>query len=267
MKEAALTIQDFSAMKERGVPISMVTCYDSWSAALIEQSDIDCILVGDSLAMVMHGYDTTIFADSLLVSLHVQAVRRGSPSSFIIGDMPFLSYRKGLEEAMRVVEQIMRAGANAVKLEGLYGHEEIISHIVASGVPVMGHLGLTPQSVHQLGGYRVQGRSAEDGEHMVQSARRLQELGCFALVLECVPADLAEKIAADVTVPVIGIGAGSSVDGQVLVLHDMLGLSTGHTPKFVRSYMNGADLVVQALNAYDRETKDRSFPSRKESYR
>ncbi len=259
--------QDFIRRKTEGIPITMVTSYDSWSAALIERSSVDTILVGDSLAMVMHGDDTTILADTQMMAMHVRAVRRGAPKGFIIGDMPFLSYRKGLTQAMETVEVLMRAGANAVKLEGVSGHEEIISHIVGSGVPVMGHLGLTPQSVHQFGGFRVQGKKSGDQQRIMEEALKLQELGCFSVVLECIPASLGQEITEALRIPTIGIGAGSMVDGQVLVLHDMLGLIEAEPPKFVRQYMDGASLMIDALNRYDQESKERVFPSKKESYR
>ncbi len=244
----------------------MVTSYDSWSAALAARSSIDCLLVGDSAAMVMHGLRDTTQADAQMIALHTRAVRRGAPDAFVISDMPFLSCRKGLHHAMDTVEVLMKAGADAVKIEGLAGQQEIIGHIIESGVPVMGHLGLTPQSVHLLGGYKVQGRTDEAGEAVRADARSLQEIGCFSLVVECVPARLAEMMADELTIPVIGIGAGAAVDGQVLVLQDLLGMSVGHTPKFVRKQIAGAELIIEALNTYVQETKTREFPSEKESY-
>ncbi len=245
----------------------MVTSYDSWSAALAARSEVDCLLVGDSASMVMHGLRDTTQADAQMIALHTMAVRRGAPDAFIVSDMPFLSCRKGLHHAMDEVEVLMKAGGDAVKIEGLAGQEEIIGHIIQSGVPVMGHLGLTPQSVHLFGGYKVQGRTEDAGEAIRADARTLQEIGCFALVLECVPAKLAKQIADELTIPVIGIGAGADVDGQVLVMQDLLGMSTGHIPKFVRKYLAGAELIVEALNSYAQGTKTRDFPSEKESYR
>ncbi len=244
----------------------MVTSYDSWSASLAAQSSIDCLLVGDSAAMVMHGLRDTTQADAEMIALHTRAVRRGAPDAFIISDMPFLSCRKGLHHAMDTVEVLMKAGCDAVKIEGLAGQEEIIAHIIQSGVPVMGHLGLMPQSVHLLGGYKVQGKTDDAGETIRADAQTLQEIGCFALVVECVPAQLAKQIADKLTIPVIGIGAGADVDGQVLVLQDLLGMSTGHIPKFVRTYIAGAELIIEALNTYAEGTKTRAFPSAKESY-
>ncbi|MDA3809115.1 MAG: 3-methyl-2-oxobutanoate hydroxymethyltransferase [Spirochaetaceae bacterium] len=261
-----MNVLDFIKYKNEKKPISMITCYDSWSAAIIEESDLDCLLVGDSLAMTMHGYETTIPADTDLMALHTAAVRRGAPSSFIIADMPFLSFRKGLVPAMETVEKLMHAGANAVKLEGVDGHSEIISFIVESGVPVMGHLGLTPQSVNQLGGYKVQGKTEKKARNLIDDALALEEAGCFAIVLECVPAALAKIISEKLTIPTIGIGAGKDCDGQVLVLQDMLGLNHKFQPKFVRTFMDGFSTIKKALNQYDSVVKDRSFPEEKESY-
>lgn len=261
-----MTILDFKKYKSENKPISMITSYDSWSAAIIEESDIDCILVGDSLAMTMHGHDSTIPADTDLMALHTAAVRRGAPTSFIIGDMPFLSFRKGLVPAMETVEKLMRAGANAVKLEGCGGHVDIISHIVDSGVPVMGHIGLTPQSVNQLGGYKVQGKEDMKAKELIGDALALEEAGCFAIVLECVPRELGKLISEKLSIPTIGIGAGSECDGQVLVLQDMLGLNNKFKPKFVRTFMEGFQTMKTALNEYDHTVKERSFPNEKESY-
>jgi 3-methyl-2-oxobutanoate hydroxymethyltransferase len=261
-----MTVLDFKQRKDDKKPISMITCYDSWSASIIEESNMDCILVGDSLAMTMHGHESTIPADSELMALHTAAVRRGAPTSFIIADMPFLSYRKGLVPAMETVEKLMRAGANAVKLEGVEGHKELIRTIVESGVPVMGHIGLTPQSVNQLGGYKVQGKSDEKAEQLMREAVALEEAGCFAIVLECVPVSIGTGISEKLSIPTIGIGAGNGCDGQVLVLQDMLGLNNKFRPKFVRTFMDGFNTIKKALNEYDSVVKDRSFPQDKESY-
>ena len=261
-----MTVLDFKKYKNENKPISMITCYDSWSAAIIEESRMDCILVGDSLAMTMHGYDSTLPADADLMALHTSAVRKGAPTSFIIGDMPFLSFRKGLVPAMETVEKLMRAGANAVKLEGLSGHDDIINHIVDSGVPVMGHIGLTPQSVNQLGGYKVQGKTDEKAKELIADALALEEAGCFAIVLECVPTSIGKAITEKLTIPTIGIGAGSECDGQVLVLQDMLGLNNKFQPKFVRTFFDGFNTIKDALNEYDDVVKERSFPNEQESY-
>lgn len=261
-----MKVFDFAKKKRDGIPISMVTSYDSWSARLIAQSDVDCILVGDSVAMILHGHDTTLPIDTAQMAVHVQAVRRGAAEAFIIGDMPFLSHRMGLDKSTENVALLMRAGANAVKLEGAAGNLELVFHITESGVPVMGHLGLTPQSVNRLGGFRVQGRGEAAAATLIEEARSLQEAGCFALVLEAVPSDIAKSVAGALDIPVIGIGAGAGVDGQVLVLQDLLGLTDDFKPKFVRNFMDGASLVKNALNDYHREVIAGSYPGEKEWY-
>jgi 3-methyl-2-oxobutanoate hydroxymethyltransferase len=245
----------------------MVTCYDSWSAALIAETDIDCVLVGDSLAMVIYGHDTTLPASIDIMTAHTSAVRRGMPKKFLIGDLPFLSYRKGLERAVESVGKLMTAGANAVKLEGAEGNIDLIHHLVESGVPVMGHLGLTPQSVHQLGGFRVQGRNEEAAARLVEQARELQQAGCFSIVLEAIPSTVAAEVTNALEIPTIGIGAGPEVDGQVLVLQDLLGVNTAFRPKFVRTWMDGSTLIRDALQAYHRDVRSRTFPNGEESYR
>lgn len=262
-----MTVNDFKAYKENKRPLSMVTCYDSWSAAIISESDVDCILVGDSLANTMHGYDSTIPATVELMALHTAAVRRGAPQAFIIGDMPFFSFRKGMGPAMEAVEQLMRAGANAVKLEGYAGNGEIIRHVVESGVPVMGHLGLTPQSFNSLGGYRVQAKEKAKAQELVAHALALQESGCFSVVLECLPSSLGQEVTEKLTIPTIGIGAGNTCDGQVLVLQDLLGLSSGPKAKFVRTFMDGYGQIKSALNEYSQAVKERSYPEEKETYK
>ncbi len=261
------TILDFQKMKVTNSKISMITCYDFWTAQIINKSTIDCVLVGDSLAMVMHGHPTTIPAQPEMMALHVAAVTRGISDKLIIADMPFLSYRKGLREAMNCVELLMNAGAHAVKLEGVEGHEDIVSHIVKSGVPVMGHLGLTPQYIHQLGGPRIQGRDSDAADLLLTHAQKLEELGCFGLVLECIPANLSKRITDALKIPTIGIGAGPYVSGQVLVLHDMLGMLPQFQLKFVRKYLDGLQLFVEALDHYNRDVKGSEFPLEQESFR
>jgi 3-methyl-2-oxobutanoate hydroxymethyltransferase len=261
-----MIIHDFARRKREGVPISMVTCYDAWSAALIASTDIDCILVGDSLAMVVYGHDTTLPADIDTMAAHTAAVRRGAPGAFVIGDMPFLSYRRGLGSAVDNAGKLMRAGAQAVKLEGAAGNIELVRHLVDSGVPVMGHLGLTPQSVHRLGGFRVQAKTAEAAAVLVEEAQELERAGCFALVLEAVPAAVAAEVTARLTIPTIGIGAGRHVDGQVLVLQDLLGVTTAFRPKFVRTWLDGSTLIRGALQAYHRDVTEGRFPNGEESY-
>ena len=262
-----MNVHDFQKMKDAGRKISMITCYDYSSARAVADSNIDCILVGDSLAMTMHGYPNTISATTAMMALHTAAVAKGAPAKFIIGDLPFLSYRKGLKEAMDAVHELMTAGAHAVKLEGVRGHTEIVRHIVDSGVPVMGHLGLTPQSVHGLGGMKVQARTNAAVKVLTAEARELEDAGCFALVLECVPAQGARRVTDLLKIPTIGIGAGTHVSGQVLVYQDMLGLNPGFKPKFLRVYANTFDVIRTALNAYDDDVKSGAFPLESESYR
>ena len=260
------SVLDFAAAKTAGRKISMVTCYDAALARVLEATAVDCILVGDSAAMVMHGHSDTLAATVDLMAMHTAAVRRGAPTRFLIGDLPFLSFRKGVPAALDAVAALMRAGAQAVKLEGVAGHEDVIEAIVGSGVPVMGHLGLTPQSVNALAGYRVQGRSEDDAARIVDDAKRLEGLGCFSLVLECVPSRLAARITREISIATIGIGAGIDCDGQVLVLQDLLGLSNGHRPKFLRTYLDGFGEVRDAVDRFDRDVKQGAFPAAAESY-
>jgi len=260
------TVNDFLQRKLSKQKISMVTAYDFTIAKIINQSAVDSILVGDSVAMVVHGYESTLNATVSMMSMHVAAVKRGAPAKFIIADMPFLSFRKGIALAMEAVELLMQAGSCAVKIEGVRGHEEIIKHIVQSGVPVVGHLGLTPQSVHSLSGYRVQGKNKTSYDQILDDARKLEDLGAFALVLECVPECLGQEVTSLLKIPTIGIGAGNQVDGQVLVIQDLLGMSNSAYPKFVRQYMQGFALTKKALDQFHREVMEANFPNKNESY-
>ncbi|MBK9324189.1 MAG: 3-methyl-2-oxobutanoate hydroxymethyltransferase [Bdellovibrionaceae bacterium] len=261
-----MTILDLHEKKQNGKKISMITCYDYTFAQILNSTDIDCLLVGDSLAMVMHGYPTTLNASIEMMVLHTAAVVKGAPQKLVVGDLPFLSYRKSLSENMSCVEQITKAGAQAVKLEGALGNIDFIKHCVDSGVPVMGHLGLTPQSIHQLGGFKVQGRDEKAKKLIFEHALQLQDAGCFSLVLECVPSDLAKQITQELNIPTIGIGAGVDCDGQVLVLQDMLGMNQGFSPKFLRKYFNGAEELKKAFNQYHHDVVNGQFPNQKESY-
>ncbi len=256
-----MLITDFYRYKKNGAKISMVTAYDYTMAKLAAASSVDCVLVGDSLAMVMYGKPSTIWASNRVMALHTGAVAAAVKNKLIIADMPFLSFRKGPDKAMGCVDMLVKAGAQAVKLEGVAGHENVIKRIINSDVPVMGHIGLTPQSVHRFGGYRVQGRDKRSAERILEQAKKLESLGCFAVVLECVPDALAKKITAALKIPTIGIGAGPHTDGQVLVLQDMLGLYGDIAPSFVKRYMDGRRLVVAALNSFDKEVKSAEFPA------
>jgi 3-methyl-2-oxobutanoate hydroxymethyltransferase len=259
-------VDEFARAKAARRKISIVTAYDAWSARLVARSNVDAILVGDSAAMVIHGHETTLPATLSLMAMHTRAVARAAGGKLVIADLPFLSYRKGIPAALTAVGLLVRNGAQAVKLEGVDGHEDVIQQIVGSGVPVMGHLGLTPQSVNRLGGYRVQGRNDGDAAKVVEQAHQLEGLGCFAIVLECIPAALAARITAELSIPTIGIGAGPATDGQVLVLHDLWGVDSGPSPRFVRHYVDGEAVLTNALNAYDADVKEVRFPAPEESY-
>lgn len=255
-----LNIFDFQKKKKAGEKITMVTCYDYTSALILDKTSTDCLLVGDSLAMTMHGFQTTVSATTEMMAMHTAAVARGAKDKFIVGDLPFLAYRKSLSDNMAAAQAVMQAGAHAVKLEGVAGNTGFISHLVESGVPVMGHIGLTPQFVHQLGGYRVQGKTEDGARRLMEEAKALEEAGCFAIVLECVPADLAARITAALGIATIGIGAGFGTDGQVLVFQDLLGLNTEFRPKFVKKYIDGAEMIAGAVETYNREVRQGAFP-------
>lgn len=244
----------------------MLTCYDYWSAKILNASSLDAILVGDSTAMIMHGHNSTLNATMKMMTVHIQAVSKGAPNKFIVGDMPFGSFRLTKEKATQYAVEIMQAGAHSVKIEGLQGNEEIIKHLVESGIPVMGHLGLTPQSVNQFGGYKVQGRTESAADVIFEDAMALEKLGCFALVLECVPNPLAKKITDEISIATIGIGAGPDCDGQILVLQDMLGAQSEIQPKFVRKYANLEKTMTDAINNYCSDVEAKHFPSIEESY-
>lgn len=260
------SVLEFQEKKNNKQKISMLTCYDYTFARIAAASQIDCLLVGDSLAMTMHGQKTTLDVSVALMALHTKAVVAGSGDKFVVSDLPFLSYRKDLTANVSAAEEVMKAGAQALKLEGADGNIELIRHLVDSGVPVMGHLGLTPQSIHQLGGFKVQGRTEQAQQKIKDQALRLQDAGCFSIVLECVPAQLARSITASLEVPTIGIGAGLDCDGQVLVLQDMLGLNQGFKPKFLKTYFNGFETIQEVFNQYHQEVSERVFPSEHESY-
>lgn len=258
------SILEFARSRREGRPIVLVTAYDALMARIVAASAADAILVGDSAAMVVHGLPSTVHATVDMLAVHTAAVRRGAPEMVVIADMPFLSTRRGRDEAVRAAGVLMQAGATAVKIEGVAGHEDVITHLVGSGIPVMGHLGLTPQSVHQLGGYRLQGRSPDEAARLRADALRLAELGAFGVVFECVPAALAAELTAELPLPTIGIGAGGGTDGQVLVLTDLLGLDAAFRPKFARRYLDGHAAVLGALNAFALDVRSARFPAPEE---
>jgi 3-methyl-2-oxobutanoate hydroxymethyltransferase len=254
-------------LKERGEPIVMVTAYDYPTARAAEESGAEILLVGDSLANVVQGLDTTLPVTLDEMIYHARCVRRGLRSAMLVADMPFLSYQVGLEDALQNAGRLMKeAGAEAVKVEGAGRLLPFIAAMVEMGIPVMGHLGLTPQSVHALGGYRVQGRDESSAERLQREALELEKAGIFALVLELVPADLARKISQSLTIPTIGIGAGGGCDGQVLVWHDVLGFREDAPARFCKVYAKLWDAALEGLKSYGRDVKERRFPASENEY-
>ncbi len=263
-KKATITI--FRQKKERGEPITMLTAYDYPTALAEDQAGIDSILVGDSLGMVVLGYQNTLPVTMDDMLHHCKAVARGAKFALLIGDMPFMSYQASTEEAVRNAGRFLQeAGMDAVKLEGGRERLEAVRAIVAAGIPVMGHLGLTPQSVNQLGGFRPQGKTAAAAKRLLEDALLLEEAGCFSIVLESVPAKLAELISNKLSIPTIGIGAGVGCDGQVLVAHDILGLFDRFTPKFVKQYADLHGEMQRAFNDYIEDVQMKRFPANEHS--
>ncbi len=260
------SIRDFAAAKTAGRKLVIVTAYDAWSARILAESPVDALLVGDSAMMVVHGERDTLGATTEIMALHTRAVARTAGERLIIADMPFLAARKGTSFALDCAAELLRAGAHAVKIEGVRGHAEIIHHLVESGIPVMGHLGLTPQSVHAFGGFTVQAKEAAEAAQLKEDALLLQEAGAFAMVLECIPQKLAHEVTAALRIPTIGIGAGPDCDGQVLVLHDLLGFNPGCKPRFVRYYADGAVTLREAVSHFSKDVRSGAFPSSKESF-
>ena len=254
-------------MKRKGEKITMLTAYDYPTAAALDEAGVDILLVGDSLGMVVLGYDSTLPVTMEDMIIHTKAVSRAAKRAMVLGDMPFMSYQISVEDAVYNAGRFMQeAGAHGVKLEGGREVAEVTRRIASSGIPVMAHLGLTPQSVHQLGGYKVQGKEDTVAKRIMEDAKILEEAGAFSLVLECVPAVLAEKISRSLSIPTIGIGSGVHCDGQVLVVHDMLGMFERFTPKFVKKY---ADLNVQikgAVKQYCEEVRAGTFPGKEHSF-
>jgi 3-methyl-2-oxobutanoate hydroxymethyltransferase len=258
---------DLPAMKAAGRRIVMLTCYDAAFARLLEQAEVDVLLVGDSLNQVLAGHETTLSATLDQMIYHAAAVRRGARKSLVFVDLPFLTYQVSVAEAIRNAGRVLQeSGVHGVKLEGGQPMAETVRALVDRGIPVIGHLGLTPQSVHALGGYRVQGRDEGTAERLVADARALEEAGACAIVLELLPAALARRISSGLTIPTIGIGAGSGCDGQVLVLHDMLGLNETFNPKFLKRYAELGEAVRAAVRAYAAEVRDGTYPGPSHSF-
>lgn len=261
-----VTTLTFHQKKERGEAITMLTAYDYPTALAMDQAGVDSILVGDSLGMVVLGYENTLPVTMEEMLHHARAVSRGAKSALLVGDMPFMSYQVSVEEAVRNAGRFLQqAGMDAVKLEGGRERAAAVSAIAGAGIPVIGHIGLTPQSVHQLGGFRAQGKTASAAKRLLEDAQILEEAGAFSLVLESVPAKLAEYISQKISIPTIGIGAGAGCNGQVLVTHDLLGLFERFTPKFVRKYADLHPEMKRAFTEYIRDVEDRSFPAQEHS--
>ena len=254
-------------MKKRGEKIAMITAYDFPMARMVDSAGVDVILVGDSLGMVVLGYDSTIPVTMEDMPHHAKAVVRGSERAMVVVDMPFMSYQVSAEEALRNAGRLIQeGGAQAVKLEGGEEVAETVARIVRAGIPVMGHVGLTPQSVHQLGGFRVVGKSKKTAQRLLAGAAALEQAGVFSTVLECVPAPLARKITELSKVPTIGIGAGVHCDGQVQVFHDIFGAFTEFLPKHAKRYLNLSETIGEAMSSYVREVKKGEFPTESESF-
>ncbi len=256
-----VTVNLIQEMKRRGEPTSMLTAYDYPTALVMDQAGLNIILVGDSLGMVVLGYENTLPVSMDEMIHHCKAVARGAKYALLVGDMPFMSYQADATDAVRNAGRFLQEGGmNAIKLEGGRERAETIQAIVNAGIPVMGHLGLTPQSVHKLGGYRPQGRDAEAALRLVEDAQILQEAGCFSLVLESIPGKLAKLVSGRLDIPTLGIGAGAGCDGQVLVTHDLLGIFERFTPRFVKRYAHLAEDMRRAFNEFNDEVKTHAFP-------
>lgn len=261
------TVSTFQRLKDNNEKIAMLTAYDYSTAQVLDRAEIDGILVGDSLAMVALGYENTynITIDEMLI--FIKAVARGAKNSFIIGDMPFMSYNLSVEQGLKNASEMIKAGANAVKIEGCNDHIlMLVKRCVESGIPVLGHLGFTPQLMNTIGGHKIQGKTADNIEIILESAKKLQEAGCFGIVLELMPAESAKYITENIKIPTIGIGAGVNCSGQIVVTDDILGKFTDFIPKFVKKYTNLSDVVLSSVEAYKKDVKDKIFPSEKESF-
>jgi len=254
-------------MKKKGEKIAAITSYDYLSTKLIDDTGIDVILVGDSLGMVIMGYENTLPVTMEEIIHHLKAVSRARPKAMVAGDMPFMSYQASVEDAVRNAGRLVKeGGAQSVKLEGGERYVPVVEAIVQASIPVIGHLGLTPQSLHEFGGYRVQGKDRESAERLISDAKALEKAGCFAIVLEGIPWQLAERITGSVSIPTIGIGAGPHCDGQVLVIQDMLGIYDEPLPKFVKMYEELGERIRGAVSAYVSDVKDGRFPGMEHSY-
>ncbi|MEQ9265353.1 MAG: 3-methyl-2-oxobutanoate hydroxymethyltransferase [Balneolaceae bacterium] len=266
-RPAKITTQTVVDMKRNGEKISMITAYDFTMAQIVDQAGIDIILVGDSASNVMAGYDTTVPMTLEHMIYHTSCVVRGTEKALVIADLPFMSYQVTPEEALINAGRMMKeAGAHAVKLEGGKPIIDTVKKIVEAGIPVMGHLGLTPQSIYQFGTYKVRAQEEEEAKKLIKDAKLLEEAGCFAIVLEKIPAKLAAQVSNTLSIPTIGIGAGVDCDGQVLVIHDMLGMNKGFNPRFLRRYADVHSVMTDAVQNYIKDVKDKDFPNKQEQY-
>lgn len=266
-KVRAVTTSQLKKMKEQGEKISMITSYDYSMATIVDKAGIDIILVGDSAANVMAGHKTTLPITLDQMIYHSSSVVRGVERAFVVCDMPFGTYQGDPHTALHSAVRIMKeSGADAVKLEGGAEIIDSVKAILSAGIPIMGHLGLTPQSVHQLGGYSVQAKEDAAAEKLIADAKLLEQAGCFTVVLEKIPATLAKRVSEALSIPTIGIGAGADTDGQVLVIHDMLGINKGFSPKFLRRYANLHDIMTEAVEHYIADVKSCDFPNQNEQY-
>ena len=262
------TILDFKKAKENNERISMLTAYDYSSAKLIDEAGIDAILIGDSLGMVSLGYEDTLSVTMEDMIHHTKAVARATKNALVVADLPFMSYQTSVYDAVYNAGRLIKEGrAHAVKLEGGLEMCDRIEAIVKSSIPVMAHIGLTPQSVNALGGFKVQGKDEKAAKALIEAAKAVEKAGAFAVVLECVPAKLAEIVTKELNIPTIGIGAGAQCDGQVLVYQDMIGMFSGFTPKFVKKYANIGDMMKKAFEEYNKEVKNGSFPSQEHTFK
>jgi 3-methyl-2-oxobutanoate hydroxymethyltransferase len=260
------TLTDLQAMRAKGIKIAVLTCYDASFAALLEACGVDVLMVGDSLGMVLQGHETTLPVTLTDMAYHTACVARGSARAFIIADMPFGTYQTSPEKAFEHAARLMASGAQMVKLEGGAAMVETVAFLTGRGIPVCAHIGLTPQSVHQMGGYKLQGKKDADAQRLLNDAVALEQAGAGMVVLEAIPARLAAEIAAQLRIPAIGIGAGAECAGQVLVLHDMLDVYPGRKARFVKNFMEGAGSIAEAVSNYVAEVKSGAFPDAKHSY-
>ena len=262
----SVTIPDLLRKAQAGEKLVMTTAYDSATAAIADAAGVDALLVGDSVGNVCLGFDNTLPVSMAMMAHHLEAVVRSRPAALVLVDLPYLSYHLGLEDTLRNAGGLIQKGAQGVKLEGGARRVPVVTALVEAEIPVMGHLGLTPQSLHAMGGYKVQGRDGDAAVGLLEDALRLQDAGCFALVLEGIPAELAERVTQELSIPTIGIGAGAACSGQVLVFHDILGLLDGTAPRFVRKYLNGFEQLRDGLAQWAEDVRAGQFPGPQESY-